>query len=295
MDANEQVDDLAEKVRRIEIRARRMVREQTAGAWHAAFKGQGIEFAEVREFQEGDELRAIDWNLTARMGRPFVKRFTEEREQRVHLLVDGSASGHTASGPQPRAERIAEIAAVLALSATLNKDRVGMTLFADHDELHLEASRSRHHVLRMIREVMAHRPARAGTDLGGCIQRWMQSSPKRSVVFILSDLLDTSFEEPLRYLALRHDVTVLHLSDPLERAWPRLPFGMAVQLEGLESPRRTGLNRRRAKRLATTAAERGKTLSATVRRMGADWIDVDTVDDYLPALLHYFRNRGARR
>lgn len=293
--ADNVTDDLTEKVRRIEIRARRMVREQTAGAWHAAFKGQGIEFAEVREFQEGDELRAIDWNLTARMGRPFVKRFVEEREQRVHLIVDGSASGHTGSGPQPRAERIAEIAAVLTLSAILNKDQVGMTLFSDRDELHLDPSRSRHQALRMIREVMAHRPERLGTDLGGCIQRWLKSSPKRSVVFILSDFLDTEFKRPLRKLASRHDVTVLHVSDPLERTWPTVPVGMAIQLEDLESHRQIGIGRRRARVIEKVAAKRVKALRADTRSMGADWVEIDTLDDYLPALIQYFGNRSKRR
>jgi len=150
---SELTTELMEKVRRIEIRTRRIVQNRTAGAWHASFKGRGIEFAEVREFQEGDEIRAIDWNVSARMGSPFIKLFTEEREQNVFLLVDKSASGDFGSTTTSKAEFTAEVAAVLAFSATLNKDRVGLLLFSDQEELQLDPERGHRHEPILPREL----------------------------------------------------------------------------------------------------------------------------------------------
>lgn len=288
-------DELMEKVRRIEIRARHIVRQQTAGAWQASFKGQGIEFSEVREFQEGDEVRAVDWNISARMGRPYIKLFTEEREQNVFLLVDASASGHLASTEVTKAERLAEIAAVLALSATLNKDRVGLMLFTDQEELHLAPSRSRHHVLRMIREVLAFESASPRTDLGAAIERLLTTTRRRGVVFILSDLLDTEYEQPLRMLAQRHDVAVLHQTDPLEREWPNLPFGCSVQLQGLETGRQVRLTPRRSRKLADRSATQREAAQSLIRRAGADYVALDTAEDYLPALFQFFQQRIRRR
>lgn len=287
-----------DKVRRIEVRARHIVREQTAGLWHASFKGSGIEFAEVREFQEGDDVRAVDWKLMARLGRPYVKRFIEEREQTILLLVDGSASGHFSSTGVPRAETLAELSAVIALSAAFNQDKVGLTLFTDHDEVHLPPARGQHHVLRVVREILAHDCTSPRTDLAGAIQRLHRATSRRAVVFIISDFLDPGFRVPLRLLAQKHEVILLHMTDPLEESWPRLGPGVSVRLEGLEDRHQAMLTGRRAK--AWARANRGedgdaKTLRRDAHAMRADHVALSTDEDYLPALLAYLRLRGNRR
>jgi len=196
----EDVKAIAPDILGIEIRSRRIVQNRTAGAWHASFKGRGIEFAEIREYQEGDEMRSIDWNVSARLGSPYIKLFTEEREQNVFFLVDRSASGQFGSGVTTKAEYSAEVAAVLAFSATLNKDKVGLLLYSDQEELQLDPARGHRHVLRMIRELLAFEPKSPKTDLSGGIEHLLKNTLKRSIVFILSDLITPDFEKPLRSL-----------------------------------------------------------------------------------------------
>lgn len=284
--------DLMEKVRRIEIRTRRIVQNQTAGAWQASFKGRGIEFAEVREFQEGDELRAIDWNVSARMNSPYVKLFTEEREQNVFLLVDRSSSGDFGTAGVTKAELAAEVAAVLAFSATMNKDRVGLLLYSDREELHLDPARGHQHVLRIIRELLSPGPESRKTDLAGGIEWLLKGTLRRSIVFILSDLMTADFSHPLRTLAQRHEVVVLQVSDPLERKMPKLPALAVTDLE-------TGLPHRIARggsrRLAKRVEKRQEELLSTCRRSGVDLLQLDTATDYLPAIMELFARRMNRR
>lgn len=287
--------ELMEKVRLIEIRTRRIVRNRTAGAWHASFKGQGIEFAEVREFQEGDDIRAIDWNVSARLGHPYIKLFTEEREQNVFLLVDRSASHHFASVATPKDELVAEIAAVLAFSATLNKDRVGLMLHTDHEELFLEPARGHRHVLRIIRELLAFETSSRRTDLAAAIERLLATTLRRSIVFILGDLLTPDFEVPLRALARRHEVIVLHLSDPLERELPKPPPFASLSVEDLETGAITRLGARQVRQLPDRASQQHRDLARTCRRTGADYVALDTATDYLPAIIALFDRRMSRR
>ena len=284
--------ELMEKVRLIEIRTRRIVQNRTAGAYQASFKGQGIEFAEVREFQEGDEIRAIDWNVSARMGHPYIKLFTEEREQNVFLLVDRSASGEFGSTVSTKKEITAEVAAVLAFSATLSKDRVGLMLYSDKEELHLAPARGHRHVLRIIRELLAFETQSPQTDLSGGIQRLLQTTKRRSIVFILSDCLTADFDQPLRALSRKHEVILLHISDPLERALPRLP---ALSLEDLETGEVTRLPARRARTLEAHALEARDRIRTLCNRAGVDFVPLDTATDYTPALIRLFANRMARR
>ena len=244
--------ELMEKVRRIEIRTRRIVQNRTAGAWHASFKGRGIEFAEIREFQEGDEVRSIDWNVSARLGSPYIKLFTEEREQNVFFLVDRSASGQFGSGEMTKAEYTAEVAAVLAFSATLNKDRVGLLLFSDQEELHLDPARGHRHVLRIIRELLAFEPKSQKTDLGAGIEHLLKTTLKRSIVFILSDLITPEFDKPLRALSRKHEVILLHVTDPIERSLPNIP---ALSISDLETGEVTRLRRKDAQSLAIRTSE----------------------------------------
>lgn len=284
--------ELMEKVRRIEIRTRRIVQNRTAGAWHASFKGRGIEFAEIREFQEGDEVRAIDWNVSARLGSPYIKLFTEEREQNVFFLVDRSASGQFGSGEMTKAEYTAEVAAVLAFSATLNKDRVGLLLFSDQEELHLDPARGHRHVLRIIRELLAFEPRSQKTDLAAGIEHLLKTTLKRSIIFILSDLITPEFDKPLRALSRKHEVILLHVTDPIERSLPNIP---ALSISDLETGEVTRLRRKDAQSLATRTSEDSSALAKKCLRAGVDYVPLDTAVDYLPAIVGLFDKRISRR
>ena len=284
--------ELMEKVRRIEIRSRRIVQNRTAGAWHASFKGRGIEFAEIREYQQGDEMRAIDWNVSARLGSPYIKLFTEEREQKVFFLVDRSASGQFGSGDTTKAEFTAEVAAVLAFSATLNKDKAGLLLFSDQEELQLDPARGHRHVLRIIRELLAFEAKSPRTDLAAGIEHLLKTTLKRSIVFILSDLITPPFEKPLRALARKHEVILLHISDPIERELPKIPALSITDLETGEVCRLTGGE---ARGLAERTSARADEIARSCRRAGVDYVPLDTATDYLPAIIALFQRRISRR
>lgn len=284
--------ELMEKVRRIEIRSRRIVQNRTAGAWHASFKGRGIEFAEIREYQEGDEMRAIDWNVSARLGSPYIKLFTEEREQKVFFLVDRSASGQFGSGSTTKAEYTAEVAAVLAFSATLNKDKAGLLLYSDQEELQLDPGRGHRHVLRIIRELLAFEAKSPGTDLAAGIEHLLKTTLKRSIVFILSDLITPEFDKPLRALARKHEVILLHISDPIERELPNIP---ALSITDLETGEVARLTSKEAKTLAQRTSKQAEAIAKTCRRAGVDYVPLDTATDYLPAIIALFQRRISRR
>jgi uncharacterized protein (DUF58 family) len=284
--------ELMEKVRRIEIRSRRIVQNRTAGAWHASFKGRGIEFAEIREYQEGDEMRAVDWNVSARLGSPYIKLFTEEREQKVFFLVDRSASGEFGSGVTTKAEYTAEVAAVLAFSATLNKDKVGLLLYSDQEELQLDPGRGHRHVLRMIRELLAFEAKSPRTDLASGIEHLLKTTLKRSIVFILSDLLTSDFDKPLRALARKHEVILLHISDPIERALPAIP---ALSITDLETGEISRLTSKEAHALAERTSTQMEKVVKSCRRAGVDYVPLDTATDYLPAIVALFQRRISRR
>ncbi len=212
--------ELIRKIRRIEITTRRLVDESLAGEYHSVFKGRGMEFEEVREYQHGDDVRTIDWNVTSRTGHPYVKRYVEERELTVMLLVDMSASGAFGSGAKMKAEIAAEISALLAFSAIKNNDRVGATLFTDRVEKFVPPRRGSIHVLRVIRELLYHRPARPGTSIQEALQHLNSVMRKRAVVFLITDLLDQGYEQPLKVAHRRHDVIVVQIVDPRERELP---------------------------------------------------------------------------
>lgn len=284
--------ELMEKVRRIEIRSRRIVQNRTAGAWHASFKGRGIEFSEIREYQEGDEMRSIDWNVSARLGAPHIKLFTEEREQNVFFLVDRSASGQFGSGATTKAEFSAEVAAVLAFSATLNKDKVGLLLYSDQEELQLDPARGHRHVLRIIRELLAFQPQSPHTNLAAGIEHLLKTTLKRSIIFILSDLITPDFAKPLRALARKHEVILLHISDPIERELPAIP---ALSISDLETGQVTRLTRKEAQNLSKRSAQEGEEISSNCRRAGIDYVPLDTATDYLPAIIALFQRRISRR
>jgi uncharacterized protein (DUF58 family) len=212
--------EIVRKIRRIQITANRLVNESLAGEYHSVFKGRGMEFDEVREYQHGDDIRTIDWNVTSRTGHPFVKRFVEERELTVMLLVDVSASGAFGSFEKTKAEVAAEISALLAFSAIKNHDRVGAILFTDRVEKFIPPRRGSTHVLRVIRELLFYRPERQGTSIQRALEHLNLVVRKRAVVFLISDLLDQGFEPALKVANRRHDVVIIQIVDPRERELP---------------------------------------------------------------------------
>lgn len=212
--------EVIQKIRRIQITTNRLVNESLAGEYHSVFKGRGMEFDEVREYQHGDDVRTIDWNVTSRAGRPFVKRYVEERELTVMLLVDMSASGAFGSAGKMKSEIAAEISALLAFSAIKNSDRVGAILFTDRVEKFIPPRRGSKHVLRVIREMLFHTPQHRGTCIQKALEHLNLVVHKRSVVFLISDLLDQGFEQSLKVANRRHDIVMIQIMDPRERELP---------------------------------------------------------------------------
>ena len=214
--------EIIKKIRRIQITTNRLVNESLAGEYHSVFKGRGMEFEDVREYQHGDDIRTIDWNVTSRAGRPFVKRYVEERELTVMLLVDASASGSFGSAGKTKGEVSAEISALLAFSAIKNNDRVGALLFTDHVEKFIPPRPGATHVLRVVREVLFHRPQGRGTRIESALEHLNLVIRKRAVVFLISDLLDQGYEQALKVANRKHDVVIIQIVDPREQELPPL-------------------------------------------------------------------------
>jgi uncharacterized protein (DUF58 family) len=214
--------EIVHKIRRIQITTNRLVNESLAGEYHSVFKGRGMEFDEVREYQHGDDIRTIDWNVTSRAGRPFIKRYAEERELTVMLLIDASASGEFGSAKKLKSEISAEIAALLAFSAIKNNDRVGAILFTDRVEKFIPPRRGSTHVLRVIREVLFHKPEHRGTSIEKTLKHLNLVVHKRAVVFLISDLLDQGFEQSLKTANRKHDMVIIQVVDPREKELPQV-------------------------------------------------------------------------
>jgi len=293
--------ELLRKIRRIEIRARRLVDHLFLGEYHSVFRGRGLEFSEVREYQPGDDVRIIDWNVTARMGTPYVKKFVEERELTVYLLVDVSASEGFSTAPQTKAELAAEIGALLALAAVRNNDRVGLIAFTDQVERFLPPQKGSQHVLRLIRELLylsvrqaGLRPAHRGTDVAAALGFLSRVARRRSVAFLLSDFLASGYEAALRVAARRHDIIAISLSDPRET---ELPAAGLLQLEDPETGQRVivdsgdaGVRQRYAEAGQRRREERRRLLSA----VGVDEVPILTDRPYVQSLMAFFQARARR-
>jgi len=212
--------EILRKVRRIEIRTRKLVNDSLAGGYHSVFKGRGMEFSEVREYQFGDDVRTIDWNVTSRMGHPYIKKYVEERELTVILVVDVSGSNRFGSTAQVKSEVMAEICALLAFSATRNNDRVGLILFTDRVEKFVPPRKGRRHVLRVVREILYHEPEGRGTDIAGALDYLGRLVRRRAVVFLVSDFLAEAYESSLRITNRVHDLVALVVQDPRESEIP---------------------------------------------------------------------------
>jgi uncharacterized protein (DUF58 family) len=282
------------QIRRIHIRTRRLVDGVFAGEYHSVFKGRGMEFADVREYVPGDDVRTIDWNVTARLGHPYVKRYVEERELTVMLLVDLSASGRFGSVARLKTEIATELCALLALSAIRNNDKVGLILFTDRIECFVPPQKGRNRALRVIREMLHFAPARRGTDLALALDYLHRVSRRRSVAFLLSDFLASGYERALRLARQRHDVIPVCISDRREASLPNLGL---IALQDLETGQPilidTGSaavrNRYREQRGAAVAARQRLFLG-----LGVDPIEVRTDEPYVRPLLRFFRQREKR-
>jgi uncharacterized protein (DUF58 family) len=286
--------EILKKVHLIEIRTSSMVNALFAGEYHSVFKGQGMEFAEVREYQHGDEIRSIDWNVTARVGRPFIKVFDEERELTVMLVVDASASGSFGSKDQMKGEIGVEISAVLAFAAIKNNDRVGLLIFTDEVEVFVPPKKGRRHVLRVIRELLYFKPRGRKTSIATALEYMDRVVHRRSVVFVLSDFFDTNYQQALQRLRRRHDLIAIRLSDPRERQLPAVGF---LQLHDAETGEQllvdTGSPQvREAYALGERRAVQERT--RMFRKLGIDEIRLDTTESYVEPLVRFFKTRMRR-
>ena len=288
--------ELIQKIRRIEIRTRRLVNSSFAGEYHAIFKGRGMEFDEVRPYRPGDEVRTIDWNVTARTGELFVKRYVEERELTVMLLVDASASGQFGTVNRFKREIAAELAAVLAFSAISNNDKVGVLIFTDKVELFIPPRKGRRHVLRLIRDLLAFEPKGSQTDLKLGLETLNHVLKRKSIIFLLSDFLSppNSYSSILQVSNRRHDVIAVTLSDPREQEWPNV--GM-VALEDAETGQVQWIDTgsRHWRRAFMERVEELKLARERVfRRAKVDRIDISTDGDYTIPLTNFFEQRARR-
>ena len=288
--------DLIRKIRRIEITTRRAVQDTLAGGYHSVFKGRGMAFSEVRPYQPGDEIRSIDWNVTARMGEPFVKVFTEERELTALIAVDRSASQDAGFAPQAKAEVSAEIAALLVFSALENGDRAGLLLFTDKIERYVPPRRGKKHGLRLITETLAFQPRGRGTDIAGALEHLTTAQRRKAVVFVVSDFLADGYENPLAVLARRHDVVPVVVSDPVEEKLPDVgglwpvadaETGETVLLDFSDAQTRNAYS--------LYARERAEKRDRIFRKLSLDAVRVRPGDDYVAPLAALFRARARRR
>ena len=288
--------ELLKKVRRIEIRTRHAVNDVFAGRYHSVFKGRGMEFDEVREYVPGDDIRAIDWNVTARTGVPHIKKFTEERELTIMLMVDISGSNDFGSTPQLKRDLAAEVAAMLAFSATRNNDRIGLILFSDQVEKYIPPRKGSAHVLRLIREVLTHQPQHTGTDASPALDFLNHTTHRKAVTFLISDFIfPIDCEKPLKITARRHDLIAIAIADRHERAWPNVGL---VEWRDPETGQHILVDTSNTKvrsELLLAQERRSEIRQQTLRRAGIDIIELFTGEPYDKAFMKFFRTRGKRR
>jgi len=290
-------------MRQLEIRTRRMVNDSLSGSYHSVFKGRGMDFDEVREYNPGDEVRTIDWNVTARAGKAFVKKFTEERELTIFLLVDISASGNFGSAAMSKRDLAAELASVLAFSAIRNSDKVGLILYTDRIERYLPPKKGRRHVLRVVRDILYHEPQGRGTDTVKALDVVSHVLHRRAIVFLISDFESSgdpsaaraALRHKMRQINSRHDLVAVHVEDPREQELPDVGI---LALEDAETGEIVELNTGSAavrKRFKEASAERRRKLVTDFRSEGVDTLQLQTDTPYIPALQRFFKNRERRR
>lgn len=287
-------EEVLRKIREVEVRARVLADEMLVGTYRSVFKGSGLEFEEVREYEPGDEIRSIDWNVTARMGVPYIKKYREERSLNVYVAVDISASSWFGTVRQSKRELAADVGALLAVAALRNYDRASLLLFSDRIDDFIPPRVGRDHALHVIRQLLYAEGRRAPTDVAGAAHFLGNVAKKRGVVFFVSDLLDTSFEAPLRTLAQKQDVITLVLIDPRELELPSVGI---VALEDAETGETVEVNtsdKRLRAAYAEAAQERRLERRRVLARMGVDSVELFTDRPYIPPLMALFRTRSRR-
>ena len=287
--------DLLKKVRRIELRTSRLVDDVLAGGYHSAFKGRGMEFEEVRQYQIGDDVRTIDWNVSARYGEPFVKLYREERELTVILLVDVSGSQHFGTHKQFKDELVAEICATLSISAIRNNDKVGLICFSDQIEAYIPPRKGSKHVLRVIRELLAIEPIGTKTDIGCALEFLNKVQKKRAIVFLVSDLQDRNWQKQLQIANRRHDVVAVSTNDVSES---KLPKTGLMRIEDPETGNTCVIDTssKRVRRAWNQLANESRiAIEQTLRRSRVDQIKVGTGEPFTNSLRQFFKRREARR
>lgn len=286
--------EILKKVRRIEISTKRVVNDLFSGEYHSTFKGQGMEFEEVREYQPGDDVRLIDWNVTARTGFPHVKKFREERELSVVMLVDASSSGRFGTRERFKSETAAELCALLAFSAIKNNDKVGLIIFTDRIEKFVPPKKGRAHVLRLIREILAFEPVGTGTDIAGALEYFSRVIKRKSVVFLISDFLSEDYYKPLQIANNKHDIIAMKVSDPRESEFENVGL---LELEDVE----TGevflvdtSSKEFRREFAARAQEDMTGLKRNFQLIDVDFINIQTNRSYIVPLINFFKMRGRR-
>jgi len=290
----EEIRELLAKVRRIEITTRRVVNEVMAGQYHSVFKGRGMEFSEAREYQPGDDVRIIDWNVTARMGEPYVKVFAEERELTVILMVDASASLSFGAVDKTKAELAAELCALLAFSAVQNNDRVGLIVFTDKIEKSIPPRKGRQHVLRIIREILHFQPEGKNTDVAGALEFLSRVHKRKAVVFLLSDFMAEGYEKAMAIAGKRHDLIAVPLADPREKEIPAVGL---IELEDAETGEWIVVDTNdpeTRKLFAKIAAEGDEKRDKVFTSTDLDSIPVTAGEPYDHALVSFFKARAKR-
>ncbi len=286
--------EILQKVRHIEIRTKGLVNDLFGGEYHSVFKGRGMTFSEVREYTPGDDIRMIDWNVTARYNAPFVKIFEEERELTVFLLVDVSRSGHFGTIDQFKSELAAEIAAVLGFSAIKNQDKVGLILFSDHVEKYIAPKKGRSHILRVVREVLFHEPEGTGTSLQSGLDFLMNVAKRKAVVFLISDFLDDGYWKSLKLANKKHDMIGIRIADPAEENLPDLGL---IKVHDPETGKQFWADlssEEERDAFSKSIRQKWDTFDNECGRARFDVIDVGTDADYVEPLMTYFRRREKR-
>ena len=286
--------EVLRKIRRIEITTSKLVTDFLSGQYESVFKGRGIEFDEVREYQPGDEIRTIDWNVTARMGHPFVKKFVEERQLTVMILLDASSSSNFGTTKRYKKELAAEVSAVLAFAAIQNNDRVGLIIFTDRIEKFVPPRKGLHHVLRVVREALYFTPKDKGTDIASALRYLDNVIKRRAVTFVISDFLAKDFKKPLSIANKRHDVVAITITDPREA---ELPNSGIVELVDAETGRSFTIDTSSEKvraRYAKKASDIHKERAEIFGSVGVDHIDISTDKPYLEAFIKFFKMRKRR-
>jgi uncharacterized protein (DUF58 family) len=281
-------------VHKIEITTRSLVNELFSGEYHSIFKGQGLEFSEVRAYQPGDNVRLIDWNVSARFGHPYIKKFEETRELTVMLIIDVSQSGVFGTKDKLKREIAAEVGAILAFSAIKNNDKVGLILFSDEIEQYISPKKGKNAVLRIVREILYHTPQHTGTAIGNALEYYYKMSKKRSIIFLISDFYDREYFKTLRIVSQKHDIIAIRIHDPKEHQIPKLGF---INFQDAETGEETFINtndKEFQENYRSLTRKQVEHVAREFKKMKIDLIEIETDKPYIENLIKFFKMRARR-